>query len=163
MSMRLRLLTCGPSRSNRRKWFARALLLPDYPGMVVIDASPLTHLARIQQPDLLKQIYSDALIGPAVYAETVEAGMAIDAPDGQSLEAAITSGWLLVRRLRKTLRGTRSWTGSAWDQMRQKRSPSPVPEVSGQSSTTKPPEMQRRFSALNKRPAYFWKHSCKTA
>ncbi len=67
--------------------------------MVAVDASPLIHLARIRQLDLLNRIYRDALIGPAVHAETVEAGKAIHAPDVHRLEDAITTGWLLVCQL----------------------------------------------------------------
>lgn len=67
--------------------------------MVLIDASPLIHLARIRQLDLLKRIYGHALIGPAVYTETVEAGLAINAPDVHRLEVALTNGWLLAGRL----------------------------------------------------------------
>lgn len=67
--------------------------------MVAVDSSPLIHLARIRQLDVLNWIWRDALIGLAVHAETVEAGRAIQAPDVRTLEKAITTGWLRVCQL----------------------------------------------------------------
>lgn len=70
--------------------------------MTAVDSSPQILLAKILQLGLLNQGRGDVWIGPTVHAETVEASRAIQAPDVQSLEAAINSGWLMVASLTST-------------------------------------------------------------
>jgi predicted nucleic acid-binding protein len=67
--------------------------------MIIADASVLIALAKMRKLDLLKRIYGDALIGPQVKAETVDAGKRISAPGVERIERALDDGWLQVVRL----------------------------------------------------------------
>jgi predicted nucleic acid-binding protein len=67
--------------------------------MIIADASVLIALAKMRRLDLLRLIYGDALIGPQVKAETVDAGKKISAPGVERIERALDDGWLQVARL----------------------------------------------------------------
>ena len=67
--------------------------------MMIADASVLIALAKMRRLDLLRLVYGDALIGPQVKAETVDAGKRISAPGVERIERALDDGWLQVARL----------------------------------------------------------------
>src|SRR5882762_7759199 len=67
--------------------------------MIIADASVLIALAKMRRLALLKLVYGDALIGPQVKAETVDAGKRILAPGVERIERALDDGWLQVARL----------------------------------------------------------------
>jgi hypothetical protein len=60
---------------------------------VVSDSSPLNYLALLSDFDLLRQIYRNVVIPPAVYREVVESGA--DYPVGQAVQAAL-GDWIFV-------------------------------------------------------------------
>jgi len=63
-------------------------------GIVVSDAGPLIALGRIEQLDLLKQLYQNVLIPPAVHSE-LRCGA--DLPGATALQQAINNGWISVQ------------------------------------------------------------------
>jgi len=63
-------------------------------GIVVSDAGPLIALGRIEQLDLLKQLYQNVLIPPAVHSE-LRCGA--DLPGATALQQAINDGWISVQ------------------------------------------------------------------
>ena len=67
--------------------------------MIVVDASPLIVLAKLQRLGVLNDLYSDVLMGPVVKAETIEAGRAVHALGVEQLETALEDGWLRTARL----------------------------------------------------------------
>jgi predicted nucleic acid-binding protein len=67
------------------------------PLCVVADAGPLLALAKIGSLALLFQLYGSVLTTPAVYEETVEVGLALEAPDARLLSAAFDKQQLKVR------------------------------------------------------------------
>lgn len=73
--------------------------------MIVADASPLIALAKIQRLRLLSDLYGEAVIGPVVKAETIDAGRAVRASGVEQIEAAVEDGWLRVVSLTATERG----------------------------------------------------------
>jgi len=80
--------------------------------MIIADASVLIALAKMRRLDLLKLIYGDALIGPQVKAETVDAGKRISAPGVERIERALDDGWLQVARLSSKEKNTAQRIGS---------------------------------------------------
>ena len=64
--------------------------------MTVADATPLIALARLQRLGLLRELYDQVLIGPAVKAETIDAGRSVRASGVEQLEAAADAGWLTI-------------------------------------------------------------------
>ncbi len=67
--------------------------------MIVADASPLIALAKLRRLGILRDMYGNITIAPAVRAETIDAGRAISAPGVVQLEAAVEYGWLQEVRL----------------------------------------------------------------
>jgi predicted nucleic acid-binding protein len=63
-------------------------------GIVVSDAGPLIALGRIEQLNLLKQLYQKVLIPPAVHSE-LRCGA--DLPSATALQQAINDGWVSVQ------------------------------------------------------------------
>ncbi|MGZ8217366.1 DUF3368 domain-containing protein [Methylomagnum sp.] len=63
------------------------------PPVVIADASPLIGLAKIGRLALLRQLYQELLIPPAVHAE-LRAGS--ERPGGPELLQALNNGWLKV-------------------------------------------------------------------
>ena len=73
--------------------------------MIVADVSPLIVFAKLQRLRLLNDLYGEVLIGPAVKAETIDAGKAVHALGVEQLEAALEGGWLQTVRLTAQERG----------------------------------------------------------
>ena len=67
--------------------------------MIVVDASPLIVLAKLQRLGLLNDLYGEVLMGSVVKAETIDAGRAVHALGVEQLEAAMEDGWLQTVRL----------------------------------------------------------------
>jgi uncharacterized protein len=63
--------------------------------MVIVDSSTLIHLAAIGRFALLKEIYGQLTVSPAVWREVVDQGE--DRAGVADLEAARQHGWLEVR------------------------------------------------------------------
>ena len=63
-------------------------------GIVVSDAGPLIALGRIKQLNLLKQLYQNVLIPPAVHSE-LRCGS--DLPGATALQRAINDGWVRIQ------------------------------------------------------------------
>jgi predicted nucleic acid-binding protein len=63
-------------------------------GIVVSDAGPLIALGRIEHLNLLKQLYQNVLIPPAVHSE-LRCGS--DLPGATALQQAINDGWIGVQ------------------------------------------------------------------
>ena len=63
-------------------------------GIVVSDAGALIALGRIEQLGLLKQLYQNVLIPPAVHDEL---RCSADLPGATALRQAINVGWLSIQ------------------------------------------------------------------
>ena len=63
-------------------------------GIVVSDAGPLIALGRIEQLNLLRQLYQNVLIPPAVHNE-LRCGA--DLPGATALRQAIDAGWINIQ------------------------------------------------------------------
>lgn len=61
---------------------------------VIADAGPLIAFAKIGSLDLLHRIFPKVVTPPAVFAETVTAGLALEATDAESLEIQYQEGFL---------------------------------------------------------------------
>lgn len=62
--------------------------------MVVVDASPLIVLSKIDRLALLKAVYREAWITPRVRQEVVERGLPVDPVGSRRVAEAITAGWI---------------------------------------------------------------------
>lgn len=69
--------------------------------MIVSDSSPLIHLARANAIDLLKRMFGNVEVPPAVYLEVVERGKQLKFADAFDVEVAMKEGWLRVAKLNK--------------------------------------------------------------
>jgi predicted nucleic acid-binding protein len=67
--------------------------------VIVADASVLIALAKMRRLNLLKDVYGDTILGPAVKTEVVDQGREIGAPGVEQVEKALEAGWLRVVRL----------------------------------------------------------------
>ncbi|MBI2449833.1 DUF3368 domain-containing protein [Candidatus Pacearchaeota archaeon] len=56
---------------------------------MIIDSSSLIILAKLNRLDLLSNLYTEILITQGIYQETVEEGIAINAPDAKLIEKAM--------------------------------------------------------------------------
>ena len=65
-------------------------------SIVVSDAGPLIALGRIEQLNLLKQLYQNVLIPPAVHSE-LRCGA--DLPGATALRQAINDGWVSIQKV----------------------------------------------------------------
>lgn len=65
--------------------------------IAIADAGPLMALAKINALSLLSHLYSKVFITPAIYAETVTAGQALNAPDADFIEQAVNSGQIEIQ------------------------------------------------------------------
>ncbi len=65
-------------------------------SIVVSDAGPLIALGRIEQLNLLQQLYQNVLIPPAVHSE-LRCGA--DLPGATALQQAINNGWISVQNV----------------------------------------------------------------
>jgi len=65
-------------------------------AIVVSDAGPLIALGRIEQLNLLKQLYKNVLIPPAVHNEL---RCSADLPGATALQRAINDGWISIQSL----------------------------------------------------------------
>ena len=63
-------------------------------GIVVSDAGPLIALGRIEQLNLLRQLYQNVLIPPAVHSEL---RCSADLPGATALRQAINDGWINIQ------------------------------------------------------------------
>ena len=63
-------------------------------GIVVSDAGPLIALGRIEKLNLLKQLYQNVLIPPAVHNE-LRCGA--DLPGATALQQAVNDGWISIQ------------------------------------------------------------------
>jgi len=61
---------------------------------VVADSSPLIYLARLNRLELLRSLYSEVFIPPAVWREVAVEGKELI--EGRSLLVAASEGWLRV-------------------------------------------------------------------
>lgn len=67
--------------------------------MVIVDASPLIALAKMQRLALLAAVYGDVGIAPAVKRETLDEGRRIAAPGVNLIELALEERSISVLRL----------------------------------------------------------------
>jgi predicted nucleic acid-binding protein len=67
--------------------------------VVVLDASVLIALAKIERLHLVRAVYEAGMLSPAVFAEVVDAGRRIRAPGMEWIEHALSEGWLQTARL----------------------------------------------------------------
>jgi uncharacterized protein len=65
--------------------------------LIVADASPLIHLSKIGQLELLRKIYGVILIPDGVYKEVV--AQAEGRPGASEVEAGIVKGWIKTTRV----------------------------------------------------------------
>ena len=65
--------------------------------MIVSNSTPLIGLAKIGRLDLLKLRFDKVYIPIEVKAETVDAGLANNAPDAYVIDKAIEEGWIVVQ------------------------------------------------------------------
>lgn len=63
-------------------------------GIIVSDAGPLIALGRIEQLNLLKHLYQNVLIPPAVHSEL---RCSADLPGAIALRQAINDGWVSIQ------------------------------------------------------------------
>ena len=63
-------------------------------GIIVSDAGPLIALGRIEQLNLLRQLYQNVLIPPAVHSEL---RCSADLPGATALRQAINDGWVIIQ------------------------------------------------------------------
>jgi predicted nucleic acid-binding protein len=69
----------------------RILNMPE----AVSDSSTLIHLAGIERLDVLKELYQEIFIPPAVWKEVVEEGLS--RPGAAEVKEAINAGWIKVK------------------------------------------------------------------
>ena len=89
--------------------------------MAVADASVIIALAKMKRLGLLRQLYAQLTMGPAVRREVVDQGKAISARGVEQVEEAMNEGWIQLSTLsaegRKTmqrlLRNSRLHEGEA--------------------------------------------------
>src|SRR5438067_11059624 len=62
--------------------------------MIVVDASPLIVLTKINRLEFLKEVYGEAAIGPWVKREVVEQGRPVDVPGVRRVEIGLQGRWL---------------------------------------------------------------------
>ena len=67
--------------------------------MVVADASVVIALAKMRKLNMLKQVYSEVILGPAVKIEVLDQGKAILASGVEQVEDAVQKGWIQIARL----------------------------------------------------------------
>jgi len=63
---------------------------------VVSDAGPLIHLAQINKLSLVKKLFDNVSIVPAVRRETFDEGIRLGHADAQAIGKAIEEGWIKV-------------------------------------------------------------------
>lgn len=68
---------------------------------IASDSSPLIALARIKRLGLLKELYKEVVIPPAVKVECVDKGKAFGAQDAYEIERGIAEGWIKVLPLQR--------------------------------------------------------------
>ncbi|MEW6301852.1 MAG: DUF3368 domain-containing protein [Verrucomicrobiota bacterium] len=61
---------------------------------VVCDSSPLVYLSKLNQFQILEQIYDSVLVPPAVWREVAVGGEGL--PESANLKAAVAQGWVKV-------------------------------------------------------------------
>lgn len=64
--------------------------------MVVSNAGPLIHLAKVNLLHLLKSLYGEVIIPSDVKVETVDRGKERGFPDAIRIEKAIKEGWIRI-------------------------------------------------------------------
>ena len=67
--------------------------------VIVADATVLIALTKIARLGILKPLYGQVLIGPAVEQEVVGEGVRASAPEVRQVEAALRDGWIKRARL----------------------------------------------------------------
>lgn len=68
--------------------------------LVVSNAGPLIHLSKINQLNLLKDMYEEVVIPHEVKVETVNHGRERGFPDAIQIEDAINEGWIRVEEIK---------------------------------------------------------------
>ncbi len=63
------------------------------------NTSPLIGLAKIGRLELLKRLYGEVVITPAVKVESVDRGKEIGAPEVAEIEKGMEEGWIKTRTL----------------------------------------------------------------
>jgi len=66
---------------------------------VVADSGPLIHLAQLGKIRLLRTIFEDVLIVPAVKREVVDEGIRQGFPDASLVTDALAEGYIAVRKI----------------------------------------------------------------
>jgi predicted nucleic acid-binding protein len=64
---------------------------------VVSDSSPLVYLTRLGRFDLLRVLYQQVLVPPAVWREVAVEGAGL--AEAESVKQAVTDGWLVVEKV----------------------------------------------------------------
>jgi uncharacterized protein len=64
----------------------------------ISDSSPLIYLAALSDFDLLRKLFREVHIPPAVWTETVEQGAGL--PGSDAVRNAVTEGWIRVSPVR---------------------------------------------------------------
>lgn len=62
--------------------------------VILVDASPLIVLAKIQQLALLRATYGSIGVGPLVTREVVDGGRVVDTGGVRQVEAGLEAGWI---------------------------------------------------------------------
>jgi len=70
--------------------------------LVVSNAGPLIHLAKINLLHLLKDLYREVVIPQDVKAETVDRGIEKGLPDAIQISNAINEGWIRIKDIALT-------------------------------------------------------------
>jgi len=71
-------------------------------SLVVSNAGPIIHLAKINLLRLLKDLYQQVIIPYEVKVEAVDRGRENGFPDAVQIENAISEGWMKVEKVRLT-------------------------------------------------------------
>lgn len=66
---------------------------------IVVDSSVLIAFAKLRRVELLKLVYRDMLLPPAVHREVVTEGRKLHAHGVEQVERALDGGWLKLARL----------------------------------------------------------------
>lgn len=69
--------------------------------MIVADASVIIALAKMRRLELLREVYSEVVLVPAVKTEVLDQGKAILAPGVERVEDAVQKGWIQIARLKR--------------------------------------------------------------
>ncbi len=69
--------------------------------MIVINATPLIYLAKINMLHLLKKKFKTVLISHEVWGEVVDRGKLEGYPDAYLVEEAIKDGWIRVEEINR--------------------------------------------------------------